>query len=143
MRYVGQNYELQVAVPFGEISQSDFTELKTKFFKEHEKNYGYFNPTAPVQFVNFRSEATGMVAKPNLATIDKMTDDIEKALIETRKVYFAETGTIDCPVYDRYKLGQIDRVEGPCIIEQMDSTSVIPPNTHFKVDCYGNIIVAV
>lgn len=143
MRYIGQNYELQVSVRSGAISQSDFEELKTKFFKEHEKNYGYFNPTAPVQFVNFRTEAIGIVAKPNLATIEKMTDNIKKALIETREVYFAETGTIDCPVYDRYKIGQIDRVQGPCIIEQMDSTTVIPPNTHFKVDCYGNIIVTV
>ena len=143
MRYIGQNYELQVNVPAGRISQSDFSELKAKFFKEHEKNYGYYNPTAPLQFVNFRSEAIGIVAKPKLATMDKMVGGIEEALIQTRNVYFAETGTIECPVYDRNKIGQIEHVQGPCIVEQMDSTTVIPPNTCFQVDCYGNIIVAV
>lgn len=143
MRYIGQNYELQVNVASSEIGQEEFDELRTSFFREHEKTYGYFNPAAPVQFVNFRSEAIGIVAKPNLARIDMITTDISSALTETREVYFSETGTVACPVYDRSKIGQIDCVHGPCIVEQMDSTTVIPPNTHFRVDCYGNIIVTV
>ena len=48
-----------------------------------------------------------------------------------------------CPVYDRSKLGEISRVDGSCIVEQMDSTLVIPPDTYFEVDCYGNIIITV
>ena len=56
---------------------------------------------------------------------------------------FEEGGWIECPVYDRSRLGRIARIDGPCIVEQMDSTSVIPPNTYFEVDDYGNIIVTV
>ncbi len=142
MRYVGQNYELQVDIPSG-ITRKDFDELKHNFFKEHEKSYGYYNPTAPIQLVNFRSEAIGIISKPQLSKLDKSTEDISDALIEYRDVYFNKAGKISCPVYNRNKLGKIDRVEGPCIIEQMDSTSVIPPHTSFKIDCYGNIVISV
>lgn len=143
MRYIGQNYELQVDAPSNGFTRKEFDELKNKFFMEHEKSYGYYNPTAPIQLVNFRSEAIGVVSKPQLSKLDHITTDISTALIENRDVFFAETGKVSCPVYDRSKLGQINHVDGPCIIEQMDSTTVIPPHTSFKVDCYGNIIVNV
>ena len=143
MRYIGQNYELQVDVPSGELTEEDFAAIKKKFFAEHEKNYGYYNPQAPIQLVNFRSEAIGIVAKPALSKLERVTDDLEKCVISRRAVYFAETGAVECPVYDRTLLGQIKRVDGPCIVEQMDSTSVIPPQTYFEVDEYGNIIVTV
>lgn len=141
MRYVGQNYELQVEIPAAEITEADIARMKEDFFKAHELNYGYFNPKAPIQFVNFRSEAIGIVPKPQLAELDSFMEDVSKAVINTREIYFAESGRVVCPVYDRSGLGRIDRVNGPCIIEQMDSTTVIPPDTWFRVDAYGNIIV--
>ena len=98
---------------------------------------------APMQLVNFRSEAVGIVAKPALSKLDRVTNDLEQCVISRREVYFEETGAVECPVYDRALLGRIGRVDGPCIVEQMDSTSVIPPRTYFEVDEYGNIIVTV
>lgn len=65
MRYVGQNYELQVEIPAGLVDQADLDRMKEDFFRAHEMNYGYYNPNAPVQFVNFRSEAIGQVQKPD------------------------------------------------------------------------------
>lgn len=141
MRYKGQNYELQVTVPVRGVTQSDKQEIKQKFFKEHEKNYGYYDPNNEVQIVNVRSEAIGLVEKPKLKKLEVELKDIKEALISEREVYFEETGKIICPVYDRSKFGIIKAVKGPCIIEQMDSTTVIPPNTIFDVDQFGNIIV--
>ena len=141
MRYVGQNYELQVEIPDRPITRDDIARMKQDFFKAHEMNYGYYNPNAPIQFVNFRSEAIGIVAKPKLARLETVMENPSTALIERRDVYFAETGKISCPVYDRAKFGRTGRIEGPCIIEQMDSTTVIPPDTSFSVDVYGNLIV--
>lgn len=143
MRYIGQNYELQVEVPSTGLTDQDFIEIKQKFFAEHEKNYGYYNPNAPMQFVNFRSEAVGVVSKPKLSPIGRVTTDLETCMLSHREVYFEGRGWMLCPVYDRSKLGEISRVDGPCIVEQMDSTSVIPPDTYFEVDCYGNIIITV
>lgn len=143
MRYVGQNYELQVEIPSRRLTGEDVEKMREDFFKSHEQNYGYYNPHAPVQFVNFRVEAIGQVIKPNLAELKTMMDDPSAALIDTRDVYFAETGSIPCPVYDRSKFGRSERVNGPCIVEQMDSTTVIPPGAWFKVDSHGNLIVSV
>ena len=141
MRYVGQNYELQVEIPTENITASDIEKMKRDFFVAHEKNYGYYNPNAPVQFVNFRCEATGIVKKPNLAELETTLDDPSKAEIGRRVVHFEESGAVDCPVYDRAKFGRAERVNGPCIIEQMDSTTVVPPNTWFSIDKFGNLII--
>lgn len=141
MRYVGQNYELQVEIPTENITASDIEKMKQDFFVAHEKNYGYYNPNAPVQFVNFRCEATGIVKKPNLAELENTLDDPSKAEIGRRVVHFEESGAVDCPVYDRAKFGRAKRVNGPCIIEQMDSTTVVPPNTWFSIDKFGNLII--
>lgn len=141
MRYVGQNYELQVEIPTENITVSDIEKMKQDFFVAHEKNYGYYNPNAPVQFVNFRCEATGIVKKPNLAELENTLDDPSKAEIGRRVVHFEESGAVDCPVYDRAKFGRAARVNGPCIIEQMDSTTVVPPNTWFSIDKFGNLII--
>lgn len=141
MRYVGQNYELQVEIPTENITVSDIEKMKQDFFVAHEKNYGYYNPNAPVQFVNFRCEATGIVKKPNLAELETTLDDPSKAEIGRRVVHFEESGAVDCPVYDRAKFGRAKRVNGPCIIEQMDSTTVVPPNTWFSIDKFGNLII--
>lgn len=141
MRYVGQNYELQVEIPTENITASDIEKMRQDFFVAHEKNYGYYNPNAPVQFVNFRCEATGIVKKPNLAEIETTLDDPSKAEIGRRVVHFEEGGAVDCPVYDRAKFGRAERVNGPCIIEQMDSTTVVPPNTWFSIDKFGNLII--
>jgi N-methylhydantoinase A/acetone carboxylase, beta subunit len=143
MRYVGQNYELQVEIPTTEITEEDINQMKAAFFKVHEMNYGYYNPDAPIQFVNFRSEAIGVVPKPKLAELENELTDLESAVISRREVYFEETGMVTCPVYDRSKFGRINRICGPCIVEQMDSTTVIPPHTLFEVDRYGNLIVKV
>lgn len=141
MRYKGQNYELQVEVPVHGVTKDDIAEMRENFFKEHEKSYGYYDPNNEIQIVNIRSEAIGLVEKPQLKKIEEDMDEIAEALLMERKVYFEETGKITCPVYDRDKISKIKAVEGPCIIEQMDSTTVIPPHTTFDVDQYGNIIV--
>lgn len=142
MRYIGQNYELQVEMPTGGITIESLQLMKQEFFKVHEMNYGYYNADAPIQFVNFRCEAIGVVQKPNLTELTDEMVDPSVAEICRRLVYFEESDLpIECPVYDRAKFGKTERVNGPCIVEQMDSTTVIPPNTYFSVDKYGNLLV--
>ena len=76
-----------------------------------------------------------------MAELTETMEEPSGAVIEYRDVYFEETGIVRCPVYDRSKFGRCPRVKGPCIVEQMDSTTVIPPDTWFKVDLHGNLIV--
>ena len=64
------------------------------------------------------------------------------AIKGTRKVYFAERGgRVDCPIYDRYMLGSGDEVEGPAIVEEVDSTVVVQPGYRADVDEFGNLFL--
>ena len=59
-------------------------------------------------------------------------------------VYFAEAGGfVDCPSYDRYRLPAGGVIEGPAIVEEMDSTTVIHPGFRAEVDRYGNLLIGV
>jgi N-methylhydantoinase A/oxoprolinase/acetone carboxylase beta subunit len=68
---------------------------------------------------------------------------IDGGLKSRRRAYFPETGWIDCPVHDRYGLAAGACLTGPAIVEERESTSVLPPGTSAAVDEYGNLIVSV
>ena len=68
MRYVGQNYELQVDMDGGELKN-----LATKFFAVHERNYGYHNPDDPVEIVNIRITAIGNLQGPSEKAPERLT----------------------------------------------------------------------
>ena len=109
MRYVGQNYELQVEIPTNGITSESMEQMRQEFFKVHEMNYGYYNAEAPIQFVNFRCEAIGIVQKPNLTELTENMNDPAQAEISKRLVYFEECEQpVECPVYDRTKFGKTE-----------------------------------
>ena len=66
-------------------------------------------------------------------------EHIRKAV---RKAYFPEAGAyVDCPIYDRYRLGAGTTITGPAIVEERESTTVLPPGVEATVDAYANLIV--
>lgn len=141
MRYVGQSYELPISMPEGRIEDA-LEGMLRNFHDEHERAYGFAAPNEPVEFVNLRVTAVGGIAKPKLHELPKSTGSPDAAKRSVRKVYFAEAGGfIDCPSYDRYKLAAGSVIEGPAIVEELDSTSVIHPGYRAEVDRYGNMLV--
>jgi len=141
MRYWGQGFEL--LIPIGKLEgDSAFSTLKERFNEFHERRYGYSMPEEDIEIVNLRVEAIGIVEKPVLQKIRTNYRTIDSALIEYRNVYF---GTIDdftkTPVYDRKKIPVGAEIQGPAIIEQYDSTTVVNPGWVCKIDSYGNLIL--
>ena len=59
-----------------------------------------------------------------------------------RRAYFPETGSVDCPVYDRYALPAGVSLTGPAVVEERESTTVLPPGVEAMVDEYASLIVA-
>ena len=141
MRYVGQSYEL--SIPFGDGKGEDGLDAMLEdFHAEHERAYGFTAPGEPVEFVTLRLTAVGRIAKPKLPALPAGSGDVEAARRTVRQVYFAEaSGFVDCPSYDRYRLAAGDVVEGPAIVEEMDSTTVIHPGFRGEVDRYGNLLI--
>ena len=142
MRYVGQSFEL--VIPLAESGQRMFEvdEVVKRFHEDHQATYGTSTTDAPVEIVNLRVTAIGRIDKPKLREIGRASGAVSLAQKATRPVFFPEeTGMIECPIYDRYALGADMVVEGPAVVEEVDSTTVIHPGYEALVDRFGNLLL--
>ena len=140
LRYTGQAYEITVPVPKGEITENWITQLAVTFHDRHQQQYGFASPDAPVTIVNLRLIAQEPMPVPQLAEIPEQVGDPQ--VRTTREVYFEELKqSIPTPIFERSILGTGAQIIGPAIIEQLDSTTVIHPNTRAYVHRGGNIIL--
>jgi N-methylhydantoinase A len=142
MRYAGQNYELAVALPDGEIGSQSLVTLAEGFAAVHRRLYGFVADDEPVQLVTFRVEATGVVPKASFTSWPLTGSDPARALLERRPVWLQEANDfVPCAVYDRERLEAGDRFEGPAIVEQMDATTFVPDGMAARVDTWLNLIL--
>jgi N-methylhydantoinase A len=142
MRYAGQNYELSVPVPDGAITSATLDRLAEGFASAHQRMYGFVADGEPVQLVTFRIEATGLVPKAAFQPRPVRGADASAAIVGRRDVWFSEAaGFVSCPIYDREKLDAGNRIAGPAIVEQMDTTTVVPPGMTARVEPYLNLIL--
>jgi N-methylhydantoinase A len=142
MRYYGQNFELSIGVSSEDINADNLELIKQKFHDTHKREYGYCNENANIQIVNFRVTAIGKVSKIQFKAHSEEGKSPVKAIIGKRDVYFDEVEDfVATNVYNRDDLASGNIVEGPAIIEQMDSTIVIPLGHAALVDRYHNLII--
>jgi len=139
MCYFGQSFQLRVPMNVG-IDAGTAEAMSTAFHDRHETVYGFCSRGEATMFVNLRLTAIGRVDRPRLRKLAKAKGSVDRAKKGRRKVYFADTGGMAaCDIYDRGKLLFGDRIQGPAIIEQMDTTTVLPPDAALLVDLYGNL----
>jgi len=141
MRYVGQAYELSVPVKNGELTQEDIIEVTKLFHNLHYKAYGYSREKEEVEFVNLRVVALGKLPRlrlPKERVITKGSPEVKGY----RDVFF-ESRYIKTPIYERDEMLAGHKIQGPTIIEQLDSTTVIFPNQTATIDEYGNILIKI
>ena len=142
MRYAGQNYELSIEIPAGDVTPAELVEVLVAFHAAHELAYGFASPGEPAQFVTLRLEATGRVKKAQLAEIERASGSVEEAWLSTRDAFLPDAGLVqDCPVLDRDRLRWGHAFSGPAIVEQMDATTVVLPGQQVEVDRYGNLLI--
>jgi len=143
-RYEGQGYEIRFEVPDGPITTDWLTETEQLFHQAHEAEYGHRFAEGGVELINIRVEAIGKVDDLTAPTAPEATTDLADALIDTRPVIFGREGkpaSYDTAFYDRSLLGAGQQFEGPCIVEQYDSTVVVPPGFTGRIDEAGNIVI--
>ncbi|HET7343578.1 MAG TPA: hydantoinase/oxoprolinase family protein [Methylomirabilota bacterium] len=141
-RYVGQGYELTVPVPSERLDAAALATLRRTFDEIYAARYGYAQPSEPVEVVTWKLSAIGGAPRVTLAKAS--TTPVAGGLKGRRRAYFPETGGwVDCPVYDRYNLAAGLSLAGPAIVEERESTSVLPPGTVATVDEYANLVVEV
>ncbi len=142
VKFFSQSRFFTVAVEDGAIE--DLDEVTKTFQADMKAAYGYTLPTgyAPVEVVNLRVVAVGLITKPNLPKINGHTT-FDEARKPSRKVWFRDAGFVDADIYERASLGSGATFTGPAIVEQPDTTTVMPPDTTCTVDDYGNLIISV
>ena len=140
LRYVGQSHELTLPLTTEALGPAQLAQLLEQFHRTHDRAYGFSAPEEDVELVSVRLSAIGQIAKPALAPLAKATG--EATAKGRRPVYFAESaGFVDCPVYDRYALGAGAVVQGPAIVEEIDSTTVVHPQYQVRVDEVGQMVL--
>ena len=141
MRYVGQAYELEVPIAVPVVAER-LPEILAGFHAVHERVYGYARTQQPVEFVNFRAVHTYPLPKPNVRPSHPMGGlGAHLGALPTpdgqRRAFF---GTyMATAIYERARLPLGARLPGPAIVEQADTTTVIPPGVTALVDEAGNL----
>ena len=141
MRYMGQEHTVQVSAPAYPWKEEDRAEILSRFHKTHEHFYTFSLPDTPAEIVNLHLVAYGQLTKPALQEIAPQVGDIAQACKETRRVFFSGDGWLDTPIYDRRKLGSGAVAQGPLVVEEPTTATVVCPGQTLTVDRYGNLIV--
>lgn len=129
MRYEGQNYEQEIAVPDGEINEAALETIYDRYHDLHEEFYGYRLDGLPIELVRLTATATAPEGNgiPDLSLDTKGGIAAKKPPgARTEKVHFGE-GFQDTPVIPREDLASGESREGPLIVESMDTTVIVPP----------------
>ena len=142
MRYAGQNYELAVAVPDGPVTGDTLGMLAAGFTSAHQRMYGFAAEGEAIQLVTFRIEAAGLVSKAEFQPRADAGPDASAARSGERDMWLPEAGGfVSCPVYERDLLRAGNRISGPAIIEQMDTTTIVLPAMVAYVEPYLNLVL--
>ena len=135
MRYVGQSWELNVDI---DKNIDNHWAVGEAFANTHERRFGHRSEGA-TEIVNFRIAATAVGKKPDLPLWTRK-GTLKEALTETRQIYF-NGAFVDVAVYQRQFLPHGSQVNGPCIIEESGSTTVLPDNWKFLVLDDGSLLL--
>jgi N-methylhydantoinase A len=144
MRYIGQAYEINVPIHARLDGNDGIEAILSDFHQKHKEIYKHCDIEAPVEFINFRTAASVLTKKPDIQRQVPVSNEVnpKAALKGRRKAFFAELEDFcDTPVYHRDLLMTGNRMEGPAIVEQLDSTTVVFPGQTAEVDAFLNIII--
>ena len=143
LRYVGQGYELKVALPDGILSRAELDSVWQEFHRKHQAEYGRSFSDTPIEIVNVRVSGTGRISK--IQSIEPPHGEtLDAARSETRPCLFRTGGKLqsfETPFYRRILLPIGARFAGPAIVLQSDSTTVVPPGWGASVDRSGNLVL--
>ena len=144
MRYVGQEHAVTVDLPSEFFKTQDRAAIKKHFDDLHAVRYGTSAPKEPADLVSLRVTVLGHMRKPPPQSVVAGSEQPAAQALRTRKpVYFRSSGFVSTPVYKRPALCSGNRINGPALIEEHASTTVVQPGDTALVDQFGNLQISV
>jgi N-methylhydantoinase A len=140
LRYVGQEFTLPISVTPEQLARADRKAIRKSFDDLHEQRYAHQAADEPVEMINIRLVALGQRSKLALPALPR---EGKLAPREIRQVLFEGKTAVDCPVYDREKLTPGDKFDGPALVSEYGSTTVIFPRDKVSVADTGELIISV
>ncbi len=141
--YAGQGYELRVNVPSGNLTVEALEEVWNELHERHRTEYGHAFPETPIEIVNIR--VVGVGSMPKLGRLPfSPADSIEDAVLEHASSHFLIDGRVrEVPTtyYDRHRLPVGLEIQGPAVLFQKDTTTVVPPGWQSVTDEGGNVLL--
>lgn len=134
MRYVGQEYTVNVSIG-GDV---DLVKVDELFHDVHRVRYGHSTPGAPVEFVNLRLAGFGGIAG-DAAPFRATSDELDPVAGTRRSIFDGES--FEASVLHRDRLRPGAEFDGPLVIEEQSSTTVVPPGHTMRVDELGNLLI--
>jgi N-methylhydantoinase A len=141
MRYVLQGREIDVPIPAGRLTGEHLPLIQEAFNQEHAQKYGWMYPELDVMGLNWKIVVSGPDPRFQLREVRKDNGNPAKALKGERAVYFPEAGFAPCKVYDRCLLPPDVTLDGPLVVEEAESTTVVGPGARCQTDPYLNLTV--
>ncbi len=143
-RYLGQGYELRVDAGSGQIDDRWAVKLAADFHDAHEREYSRRFEESDIEIPNIRVRGIGMISPLHPREVGRGGDSPAAALSHEREAWFRVEGELrELPTkfYNREQLAAGNRIDGPAVINQYDTTTVIPPGLTAEIDRYGNIVI--
>ena len=138
LRYLGQEHALPISVS----KPIDYESIREIFTQEHEKRYGH-TMESPIQVLNLRIRGIGAFDRPQIAEIPNSRGGQESAKVDECIAFcFTQRDMVRFFVYDRAKLGKGDSIDGPALVDEGTSVTVIHSRQNLNVDRYGNLLVS-
>jgi N-methylhydantoinase A/oxoprolinase/acetone carboxylase beta subunit len=143
-RYLGQGYELRVDVDSGAIDHDWIEKVRHDFHDIHEREYSRRFEQSDIEIPNIRVRGIGLMPPLKVPEVEHGDASADEALRYERDAWFrvgGELKQVPTRFYDRAALKAGTQLEGPAIVNQYDSTTVIPPGLSARVDRFGNIVI--
>lgn len=140
IRFVGQEHTLITPVPLGLSAAELASKLKESFAERHRAQYGQADERRDIEVVTVRATALGGVPHPNLVATE--VGPSVPSPHTTRSVWFtSENATVETAIWERATLKPGDTVQGPALIEEWNSTTLVNPGQTARVDGFNSIRV--
>ena len=141
MRYIGQGYNVEARIDVAILQADDRIAIRAAFEDAYRTQYGRAESAMQVEIVSWRVLVSG--PKPVIDLVAARPETVSgDACKGERQVYFGtESGFPDAKIYDRYRLAPGAEFDGPAIFEERESTTVVPPGAHARIDEALNLVV--